>query len=1420
MDPEKERSEGNVDTSKEHADEAPTGDAPTGDAAFPVVGIGASAGGLRAFEAFFEALPDDPGMAFVLVQHLDPDHESELAALVQRHTGMPVTQVSDQATPEPDHVYVIPPGKSLRLREGKLHLTEPEQPHGQRAPIDLFFRSLADECGERAVCVILSGTGSDGALGLKSVKERGGLVMAQAPGDAEYDGMPQSALATDLVDLVAPAGELAEQLMAYRRSADRIALEASDDAPREDGDEALQRVLGQLRTQTGHDFSAYKRSTIRRRLRRRMQVNQTAEVEAYLDHMRENEDEADALFKDFLISVTNFFRDSEAFGELEKTVIPQLFEEKGPGDQIRVWVPGCATGEEAYSIAILLHEEARRREAPPEFQVFASDLDADALAFARAGLYPDPIAADLSPERLEQFFTQEDDGYRVREEVRDTVLLAQHNLIKDPPFSKLDLISCRNLLIYLDRSVQGRVIKLFHYALRSEGYLFLGSSETAGDAKKLFRVVEGTHRIYRRQPGERAVPRTPLVAPATSADQDDPAAEADAAQQARSLGGVHRDLMLKRYAPPSVIVDGDYDIRYLFGGAGPYLQRSEGDPTHGVLQNVTEELRTELRPALFQAFRHNEATRSRALSIPLSDGTTRRVHLKVDPVRGEALGEDMALIVFEPAALQGELPEGGDGQSYEADLAEQLEDELRDTKHRLRTVIEQYETSNQELKVSNEELQSTNEELRSTTEELETSKEELQSTNEELHTVNSELEEKNQALQVTNSDLQNLMSATDIATLFLDRELCLKRSTPRATQLFRVTESDAGRPLSHVAHDVAVDDLEGLARQVLDRLEALEREVQSTDGLWFLMRVLPYRTLEGTIDGVVLTFVEITELKRYQQEITQRGQQQVAVAELGQYALRGTPLQDLMDMAVRTVAQTLGLDLCTVLERQPGGETLLLRAGVGWAEGLVGEATVSAGKDSQAGYTLEAEAPIFVEDLAAERRFSGSPLFTDHDVRSGLSVVIQQRGRPYGVLSVHTRTQRTFSEQDAHFMLAVANVLAAAVERINSEEALRESKERLRLAVEGAGLGMWSFDLATNVVTFNERLAQLFGLREEVSYDETMERVHPEDRPAVDQAVGNALDPAHDLDEYSVEHRIVHPDGAWCWVQARGRAYFTEEGTRVPERIVGVAIDVTSQREAENDLRESREALRALNQTLEERVATQTRRVRELASSLTLAEQRERHRIAQVLHDDLQQILYGAQVQLKMADDALSGSGDPPSMLPRTEELIGRAIQVARTLTVDLSPPVLRSEGLAEALQWLAEQMHVTHDLRVDVAVETERSVVVSSEEMRVLLFQLTRELLFNVVKHAETDQAHVRISADEEQIGIRVEDEGKGFDAEDLDAASHLDSGFGLYSVRERLNLFGGELRVESRPGAGTRAAIVAPLDYKNLYRENGASE
>ena len=829
---------------------------------FLVVGLGASAGGIRALEQFFERMPADSGMAYVVVLHLSPEHESHLAGMLQRSTAMPVAQVSESVRVEPNRVYVIPPGKHLVMDNGHIRLAEPDREPGRRVPIDLLFRTLGANYREHAIGVVLSGTGSDGTLGLRRIKEDGGISIAQEPREAEYDGMPRSAIREGLVDFVLPVASMPEKLIGIRDASQKIRLPPEGDEPPQ-GEElnALRDILSMLRIRTGHDFSNYKQTTILRRVTRRMQMRQVPDLAAYRQYVCEHPAELPDLQQDLLISVTNFFRDAAAFDYLGREVLPKLFEGKRETDEVRVWVPGCATGEEAYSLAILLAEQAARMEHPPRTQVFATDLDEEALGQAREGLFPETIAADVSPERLREFFTYEGGHYYVKKRVRATVLFAAHDILRDPPFSRLDLVSCRNLLIYFNRESQKRVLEIFHFGLRPGGSLFLGSAESADALPDLFAPVERKLRVYRRTALASAFRHLP---PPLLLDRWEPRVAVDAAAaglKSYRFADLHRTL-LEHYAPPSVLVNEVFDVVHVSENAGKYLRVAGGEPSPNLLTLVHPDLRLDLRAAVYSAMQEVSEVTTRPLPVTLG-GEARRVRVRARAVTRPDLHAPYLLVIFEEEdEEQGPpAPGGADGDAARGGLAERLEEELQQTRNALRATVEQYETSNEELRASNEELQALNEELRSASEELETSKEELQSLNEELHAVNHELKDKVEELNLTNADHAHLLAATAVGTVFLDRELNITRYTPYFTDLFNVIPADVGRPLAHLTHNLDYHGLPQDAARVLRHLAPFEREVRSAEGKWYVARLLPYRTEDDRVAGVVLTFLDITDRK-------------------------------------------------------------------------------------------------------------------------------------------------------------------------------------------------------------------------------------------------------------------------------------------------------------------------------------------------------------------------------------------------------------------------------------------------------------------------------------------------------------------------------------------------------------------------------
>jgi two-component system, chemotaxis family, CheB/CheR fusion protein len=822
-----------------------------------IVAIGASAGGVQALQSLFEEIPANTGAAFIIVVHLDPQFRSELSAIIGARTAMPVIQVEKNIHLEPNHVYVIPPDRRLQVIDHELSATEFDEPRGQRLPIDFLFRSVAQRLGD-GFAVILSGAGSDGSLGVRAVKEAGGIILVQAPNEAEYASMPRSAIETGVVDFVLPVAELAKRLT------DLIHIKESVWPPEISNldEERLRRILAHLLVRTGHDFSKYKRSTVLRRIARRMQVNRTDNLDDYYAIIRDSESEVDALLGDLLISVTTFFRDKEAFESLEK-LLPALFEGKGLGQSIRAWVAGCATGEEAFSVGMLLLEEAARHNIRPHIQVFGTDLDVRALAAAREGRYPLAIEADLSEARLLRFFTREGDHYRVRQELRDIILFAFHDLLKDPPFSHVDLATCRNVMIYLDRELQEQVCSTFHYALNPGGYLFLGAAETAENPTGLFRTVDRRARIYQSTlaPGTKPQLLPRLLGPIRMREQMQPLTHGLSPAAALSEAIAHRRA-IEQIAPPSIMVDESHRVLHLSDNAGRYLLPSGGPLSADVTELARPELRFELRSCLNRAFEQRRPSISLPVKVALN-GATHPIQLQVKPIEEGGEWRRAVILFIEGEAVDDTVTTGrvSDETIY------RLKEELELTQQRLRTMREESDAANEELRASNEELQSINEEYRSTSEELETSKEELQSINEELQTVNSELKSKLELISRANSDLQNLLAATDFGTLFLDSGLNIKRFTEPVRDLFSITTSDEGRPITDFAHQLEYDNLVKDARAVIANLTPLRREVRSRKGQWYDVRMRPYRTMDDKIDGVVLTFVDVTERKQLEDRL-------------------------------------------------------------------------------------------------------------------------------------------------------------------------------------------------------------------------------------------------------------------------------------------------------------------------------------------------------------------------------------------------------------------------------------------------------------------------------------------------------------------------------------------------------------------------
>jgi two-component system CheB/CheR fusion protein len=1135
-----------------------------------VVGIGASAGGIAPLQQFFGEMNPESGLAFVVVMHLSPDFESQLAAVIQQKTAMPVVQVTEAVKVQPNHVYVIPPNHQLTFEDSMLQLQPPQLALGRRVTIDLFFRSLAHAYGQRAVSIIMSGTDSDGVIGLKHVRAQGGVTIAQEPEEAGFDSMPLSAIHTGMVDWVMRVADIPRRLLEFVRNEHAMQLPpeiedapaadvkvknapggetVSDETRDPDDEEALLLVLKHVRLHTGHDFDHYKRATVLRRIARRMQVNSVDSIPRYLEFLRQHPAEASALLHDLLISVTHFFRDQASFAALQAN-IPQLFAGKKPSDNLRVWVTGCATGEEAYSITMLLCEHAEKLGDPPSLEVFATDIDEQAINQAREGLYPATIEADVSPERLRQFFLRDTGQYRVRKEIRDKVLFARHNVLSDPAFSRVDLVTCRNLLIYLNREAQRRVFDIFHFALRPGGLLFIGGAESADSSHSLFSALDNHHRIYVRRSiprptwniptlparaatpdRRRGAPDRPMLPGMPSAGVEEASERSQTSsyegQGRRSVlfGELHLKL-LEEYGPPSVVVNETYDIVHLSENAGRYLAFRAGEPSTNLMTVVNPALRVELRTALFRAAQSKESVIVPAQRVPIGS-ETEMMNLHVRPIRPSDSAHGFFLVLFEKKTEP--LTEAEQSTEREA-ISREVGDELQSLKEQLNATVEQFEVSSEELKASNEELQAMNEELRSASEELETSKEELQSVNEELTTVNHELKDKIEELSRTNSDLNNLIASTDLATIFVDRHLCIQRFTPRVRDLFNILPADIGRPISDITHKLRYESLVTDAGQVLEKLKVIEHEVPSEEGSWFLTRIAPYRTIDDHINGVVLTLVDITARKRAEEERRE-----------GDARLR---------RAIEI--ETVGIIFLN-------------------SEGTITDANKAF--LNMSGYTAEDVANGLLSWATMT-----PPEFHDVSRRAIEELKTMGRSTPYEkqyICKDGSRFWALFATKRIGDNGEAVKFVIDMTEFRKTQEALGQSEERFRQFAENSADVLWIIDAKTLRLEYlSPAYERIWGDPREVvlaNLERWRELIHPDDRGKTVASLERILAG----EAIPRDYRIIRPnDGEIRWIRDVGFPIRDETGKTV--RVAGIAQDITEDYKRAAALQQSEERFRLL----------------------------------------------------------------------------------------------------------------------------------------------------------------------------------------------------------------------------------------------------
>jgi two-component system CheB/CheR fusion protein len=1281
------------------AEVEPSVPAPAERPRFGVVGIGASAGGLEALQAFFSAMPSDSGMAFVVIQHLDPTHESLTAELLARHTAMPTVQVREEMHLEPDHVYVIPPHSHLTTSGGRLHLTEPVERRGVRVPIDFFLRSLADDQRERAVAVILSGTGTDGTLGAREIKAGGGMVMVQAPETAQYDGMPRSAINTGVVDHVLPVEKMAGPLLRYTRHWYINGRDKTPPQPEHVSDD-LGAIIGLLRARTKYDFSCYKKGTLIRRIERRMSLNHLEDVAQYVEMLRQNKNEVNLLYKDLLIGVTNFFREPEAWDALQRLVIQPLVDAQPSDAPIRVWVPGCATGEEPYSIAILLFETLRKSDKACDLQIFASDIDHDALAYARAGLYPENIAADVAPERLQRFFIKGEHTYRINKEVREAVVFAEQNVISDPPFSKLDLVSCRNLLIYLEPETQKKILSLFRFALHEGGYLFLGNAETMAQQPGLFEPVSQKLRIYRRNGASRM---DKLALPSV---KDRPAQQIpvlpppeETFRRSRRLATLVQQVLLARFVPACVLINQKMEVLYLHGPIDDYLQLPTGELAHDLTAMARPGLRIQLRAAVRQAMVSHEV-------VSLDKVRIRRgreyafVRVVVEPLREVEEEDGVVLVTFDEADAEERLrivysstPEPAVSERPEAPgdceaIIRHLEGELRGTREDLQTTIEELETSNEEFKAANEEVTSINEELQSTNEELETSKEELQSLNEELQTVNSQLEQKISELESANNDLLNLLASTDLAAIFLDREFHLRRFTPAATMLLHVIETDLGRPIRDFAMNLADENLFSDAQRVLLQLVPAEREVHDDEGHWYNRRILPYRTEDDRIDGVVVTFSDITLQKQAEaklRELSERLEKRVTAVT--------AQVDRLVDEAP---------DAMVVVDQQGKIAHLNKRA------------------EELFGYSPDELASRPLDKLIPDR-------FRERHVRHVQDYFSHPYPRSMGTGQQLFAVTKDGKEFPADIQLSPMElngqlVTLAAVRDVTERVRAGEVERRLATLVNASPFSIVIYRPDGTIEAWNQGAERLFGYTAAEAVGQNMQMLVPPEGVKEFWQVNRMLSPQHPL--YELEAERLHKDG-----------------TRLDLAVIFSLV---------NDDNGNLQGICAIARDIGER----KRLEQETAELATI----DRQRLASQLHDTVSQQISGVSMLAASLKGQLPADSRIRAVLDHLEEAADKAKKQMGDLARGLFPVEADARGLRVALKGLADE--ISRMYNIPCRFECPERVEMEDNYTATHLYLIAREATYNAVRHAKPSQIVISLTEDDTGVNVSVRDDGVGMTA------------------------------------------------------------
>jgi two-component system CheB/CheR fusion protein len=1372
-----------------------------------VIGIGASAGGLSPLQSLVKDIPANSGMAYIIVQHLDPSQKSLLTEILAKNSAIPVEEASDGQLINANHIYVIPPDTQLEVNETTLRLTKQKNIHGLRSAIDQLFRSLAVHCGPRAVGIVLSGLGSDGTAGLREIKAGGGIALVQNPHRAEHPDMPLSVIDAKAFDIIVELADIPSLLKSYVRHPHSQLKPAVNQSGR------IEEATAILKTFGNFDLSHYKSSTVQRRIMRRMSLLSIAGYQDYLSLLRRDDQERQQLKNDLLINVTDFFRDPEAFKVLETTVIPEILSNLKEREEIRLWVPGCASGEEAYSLAIVTLEALSRAGIKNPLKIFATDIDEDAIGIARRGTYATSMVAGVPSAYLSKYFTAHDHHYKINNHVRDLISFAIQNVSIHPPFSRIHLISCRNLLIYLKKDIQEQVLSSFYFSLESHGFLFLGSSESLGRKSHLFRTINKPYRLYKKIPGlqsrgefphhtqpinQQALRKNFLTLPTVTPKQRDTTSRSERMRQA----------ILHAVTPPVIVVDADRQVLYNHGKLKPFIEVPAGEPRNEVTQIVHPAMRTRLRSGLFKVKNSREKL-SFHCELPVDgedNSLVKSVRVELIPLQDDQLRDQAIAIVFYPDDENAYHTADGLSDDEERNLNQNLELELAETKEELQNTLEELETSTEELKSAHEEALSTNEELQSANEELEASSEELRSLNEELSTVNAQLKEKILQLQSANNDVENFFSSTDIATIFLNPNLEVQRYTQAAEQLLKMGPKDIGRTIFSLGRDLIDADLSEECRLVLQNFQPCHKEKQGSDGRWYIRQLTPYRTEDRRIEGVVIVFHDITELKKLSQRAINRERQQSVVAKLGMMALSGTDPEELMRQAVRQVAQVLQADCCKVLKYQPEQHNLLMVAGVGWQDGLVGKATVPDDAGSQAGYTLISKDPVIVKSMSEEQRFTGPDLLLEHDIVSGISCVINHSDPPYGVLGVHTKRPMEYTVEDANFLVSVANMLSTALKTKQHQGALYASEAKFRTLANAIPQLSWMTDETGALTWYNQRWYDYTGTTFETMQGWGWQKVHHPDH--VERVTDKFKKHIALQQEWEDTFPLRGADGQYRWFLSRAMPIHDQEGNVI--RWFGTNTDITDHRELEASLKEAIAKLEDTDQRKNEFLAI----------------------LGHELRNPLAVLKGGAEILEAGIGDSQEVSGIMRRSIQTMAKLLDDLLDLSRVSRniIEITPVWVNAADTLNNVLLATNKQAESKKQLLEVSIED--SLPVMADPTR--LEQILSNVLSNAVKYTPANGV-IKVNAYKKasQVVVRVQDNGLGIRPEVISrifepfyqvtplgsAASGL--GIGLSLVRKLTELHGGSIQVHSDgQGKGSTFELGFPLAVGDEQPVNSASD